>query len=195
MVCDVVNLLVEFHVDITLVSGSLPLEAANALFDLFLYVSKLVYGFVFGRLDLSVYFIMKALIFNGHFVLNLSDLDLDDLISFFDLEICDLANQWFNFISNLFDEFSTLNWVEFSWSLGTHHHLHLRSHHRIDLLLAHVLIGGTTLRASRWDRCSSHQRTHGLTVRHHEALFTIWCGDNIACFGAWWSFHHEGLAA
>ena len=114
MTCNVINLLVEFHIDVTLVPGSLSLEAANALFDLFLYVSELVYGFFLSCLDLPVNFIMKALIFNGHFVLNLSYLDLDDLIGFFNLEICNLGNQRFYFISDLLDEFSTGNRIKFS---------------------------------------------------------------------------------
>jgi hypothetical protein len=85
-------LLVKLHVNVTLISCSLSLEAANALLDFFLNMSELVDSFDLGCFDVSVDLVVESLVLDGHLVLYLSNLNLDDLVGLFNLEVSDLSN-------------------------------------------------------------------------------------------------------
>ena len=120
MLCDVVQLLVKLHINIALVSGTLPLEAADVLLYFFLDLSELVRCFVNCCFDFSVDFIVKTLILDCHFIFNFSDLDFYNLISLFDLEVSNLSDKWLDLFSDLLNKFSSLNRVHFLWSLCSH---------------------------------------------------------------------------
>ena len=120
MLGDVVQLLVKLHINIALVSGTLPLEAADVLLYFFLDLSELVRSFINCCFDFSVDFIVKTLILDCHFIFNFSDLDLYNLISLLDLEVSNLSDKRLDFFSDLFNKFSSLDRVHFLRTLSCH---------------------------------------------------------------------------
>ena len=102
------DLRLEQKIDITLVACSLSLEASDALLYVFFNMSKLLFGLFLSALNLTSYLVVNFLVFNGHFILKLSYLHLDNLVSPLDLEVCNLRAKGLNLFSDLFNKLATL---------------------------------------------------------------------------------------
>ena len=111
---DLVYLLLELQVVVTLVPCPLPLETPDALLDVSFNHLELVGRQFFGSLDLSVYLFMDALVLHLVVVFNLPDLGLEYLVCFLDLEVSNLGYQWLDFFPDLLDQLSSLTRVKSS---------------------------------------------------------------------------------
>ena len=85
MILDFLNLGLPLDIKVRLVTCSLPLKASNYFFDIFFNSSELIFGHLLSGLDLSGNLIVEFLIFHNHFVFKFSDLELDYLVSLFNL--------------------------------------------------------------------------------------------------------------
>jgi hypothetical protein len=65
---------------------------------------------------------VELLVFDRHFVLQFSDLDLDHLIGLLDLEVSNLRAQRLDFFSDFFDKPPPLSFVELCGSCRNHLH-------------------------------------------------------------------------
>ena len=88
---DIINLRLECNIVVTLVSGTLSLEATNILFDVSLDLFKLILGLLLRALDFTCDFVMKLLIFLSHVVFDLANLLLNDNCGLLNLIVSDLT--------------------------------------------------------------------------------------------------------
>ena len=119
---DIINLFREGDVIVALVSGSLALEAPDALFDIHLDPSELLYWLFYCALDLSGYSIMELLVLVDKLILKFSDLNFDHFVGFGNLEVGDLGAERLDFFSDLLDQLSPIGSFELSWARC--HYLH-----------------------------------------------------------------------
>jgi len=121
MILYFIHLLLHFQVVVTLVASSLPLEAANALFDVSFNLTQFVLGFFLGPMDFTIDFVVQFCVFVDHLLFELADLDLNDLVGLLDLEVGDLRTKWLQLFTHFFDELTLFLSIQLD---GASHHLH-----------------------------------------------------------------------
>ena len=128
---------------------------------------------------------METLVLDCHLVFDLSDLDLDDLVSFLYLEVSYLGYEGLDLLPNLLDEFAPLHRVHLLRTLSCHQRLHLLGHHGVHLLCSHFI----TSWASRGYGRIASQWAHRLAIWEHEALLSVGGRDNFPCLRTRWGIH------
>ena len=116
VVRDVVEGALEGDVLVGTVARSLPLEAANILFEVALESAEVYLGPLLRALDLSIDLAGQFLVSDGHLVFEFPDLGLDDLVRLLDLEVSDLRAERLELLPDLLDQLAALLFVKLGWT-------------------------------------------------------------------------------